>query len=339
MDHWFSKNLPSKFLIYVALVAFVSFGSVYFYVWKCLAYDKLPVADDGYELFVEPGTSLRQFINQLQTSGIVNHPDLLLVYVILSNNASHIKAGEYKISPGTTSLQLLDQVVAGLVTQYPFTIVEGLQTRQVLEKLQQHPKIKATLVGKSSIEIIKELNIPVEHLEGIFLPETYFFKAYTTDLEFLRRAYFSMQKKLDLAWQQRDPDCILKSPFEALILASIIEKESSVKGEYAEISGVYQRRLVNGMKLQADPTVIYALQDKLTGPLLIKHLSLDSAYNTYKFKGLPPTPIAIPSMAAVDAALHPAPGESLYFVATGAGDHVFSKTLAEHNKAVRKMRH
>lgn len=338
MDHWFSKNLLSKFFITITLAVVAMASVIGGYGWKCLARDGLIVPVTGYEFYIEPGTSLRQFSNGLHSAGLIKHPSFFRWYVILTNNANNLKAGEYRILPGDTALQFLDKVLAGLVTQYSFTIVEGLQTAQVISLLQQHPKIKTTLEGLSEADIIKNLNISTKSLEGIFLPDTYFFDAYTTDVDFLRRAYFSMEQKLQLSWAQRDPKCILKSPYEALILASIIEKESGLKSEYAEISGVYQRRLAKGMRLQADPTVIYAMQDKLKGPLLRKHLTLDSPYNTYKITGLPPTPIAIPSMAALEASLHPESGDTLYFVATKNGGHVFSSTLQDHNAAVKAAR-
>lgn len=315
-------------------------SSIFFvYAWKRIYYDKITVSDFGCEICIEPGTSLRQFTNQLYAKNISQSPYLLRWYGIITNCANNIKAGEYKIETGMTLKDVLSKVVAGDVNNYAFTIVEGLQTSQILSELQQHPKIKATLAGLTPDQIISKLDLPLIHLEGMFLPDTYFFEAGTSDVDFLRRAYYCMDQKLKELWKDRDPECILDSPYDALILASIIEKESSLKSEYAEISGVYQRRLIAGMRLQADPTVIYALQDQLDGPLLRRHLRIDSPYNTYRFVGLPPTPIALPSMAAIEAALHPAPGESLYFVATGTGGHIFTNTLTDHNKAVEKLRY
>ncbi len=338
MDHWFSKKLLIRYTRDV-LIACVLVSSVFFiYAWKRLSYDKLSVPDFGCEICIEPGTSLRQFTNQLYSRKIIDNPRLLRWYGVVTNRANHIKAGEYKIEAGMNSIDILNKVVAGDVNHYAFTIVEGLQTLQILWELQQHPKIKATLTGLTPNEIITKLELPIVHLEGLFLPDTYFFEAGTTDVDFLRRAYYSMDQKLLDLWQDRDPECVLDTPYEALILASIIEKESGLKSEYAEISGVYQRRLTSGMRLQADPTVIYALQDQLAGPLLKTHLRIESPYNTYRLPGLPPTPIALPSLAAVEAALHPASGESLYFVATRTGGHIFSKTLVEHNKAVQQVR-
>jgi len=311
----------------------------YSYVWKQLFYDPLPVKNEPVYFVVEPGTSLSQLTRKLSKEQILQHPNLVRWYAIFKGYANSIKVGEYKIVPSTTSKELLDMLVQGQVTKYAFTIVEGWRSAEVLAALAQHPKLKHELAGLSDKEILAKLSIPFTHLEGLFLPDTYYFNAFTSDVEFLRRAYSAMQEKLQVTWSNRPKDSILKTPYEALILASIIEKESGVLDEYREISGVYQRRLIKRMRLQADPTVAYFWGDKLPqGKLYFKHLKIDSPYNTYMRYGLPPTPIALPSIKALEAALHPAPGETLYFVATGDGGHVFTKTLQEHNKEVSKFR-
>lgn len=337
MDHWSSRNSLISFLRYAVITVLVITGCMYAYTWKVLKHDSLRVSSEGYDLNIEPGTTLNQFTRQLHKSGLLSHPFLLRGYLIYKGNTKQIKAGEYHIDPGMSAVQLLNKVFAGAVTQYSFTIVEGWQSAQVIAALQQHPKITPLLQGLSQQEIIRKLEIPVGHLEGVFLPDTYFFSGKTTDIEFLRRAYAAMQEKIVQAWEQRDPQCVLENPYQALILASIIEKETSIKSEYAEIAGVFTRRLKKNMKLQADPTVIYGLQDKLEGPLLRKHLSINSPYNTYQNLGLPPTPIALPSLGAIEAALHPAGGDNIYFVATGDGGHIFTATLPEHNKAVQQL--
>lgn len=337
MDHWSSRNTLVSFLRYAILAVILIAGGLYAYTWKVLKHDSLNVPVGGYDLNIEQGTTLNQFTKQLHTSGLLSKPLLLRGYLIYKGNVKQIKAGEYHVEPGMSAIKLLDKVFAGAVTQYSFTVVEGWQTAQVIAALHQHPKITPLLAGLSQQEIIKQLDIPVQHLEGVFLPDTYFFSGKTTDVEFLRRAYIAMQAKLMQAWEQRDPQCILTNPYQALILASIIEKETNIKSEYAQISGVFTRRLQQGMKLQADPTVIYGLQDKLAGPLLRRHLAINTPYNTYQNLGLPPTPIALPSLGAIEAALHPADGENIYFVATGDGGHIFTATLTEHNKAVQQL--
>lgn len=292
----------------------------------------------GFELTIRPGSSFYKITEDLHKQKILSNPRLLRWYATLRGYANNIQAGEYLLSTGTNSLSLLDQLREGKVRQYTFTIIEGQRVSDVIKDLNQHPKIIATLKGLSEAEVIAKLNIDQANMEGLLWPETYFFTAQTTDLDLLRRATATMRQNLQTMWEQRDSAVTLKNSYEALILASIIEKESGVYDEFAEISGVYQRRLAKKMRLQADPTVIYALRTTLTGPLLTKHCSTDSKYNTYLYTGLPPTPIAIPSRQAIYAALHPAAGESLYFVASTNGRHVFSKSLAEHNAAVAKTR-
>jgi UPF0755 protein len=298
----------------------------------------LPIAQDGYLLQIKPGTSLKKLAKQLQQDHIIQLPGLLRWYAFSLGVETSIKAGEYKIKPGTSLSGLLSKVVRGEVEQYPFTIIEGWRSVNVIEALNANPKIRHTLQGLTESEILAQLAIPETHLEGIFLPDTYYFTADTTDVAFLRRAYNAMQQKLKAAWETRAPQVVLQSPYEALILASIIEKESGIYAEFPEISGVFQRRIQKGMRLQADPCVIYGLGSDFSGSLLKNDLKNDSPYNTYTRHGLPPTPIAIPSMRAIEAALHPAAGENLYFVATGDGHHVFSKDLSSHNLAVKESR-
>ena len=217
MDLWFSKNLSIRHLRFYTTVSILTLVLFVLYVWKVVAYDKLVVSASGYELRVVSGTSLRQFIRNLHNDGLLKHPNLVRLYLMYKGDVRQIKAGEYRVEAGTTALQLLDDVFSGFVTQYAFTIVEGWQTKQLLVALQQHPKIKPILRGLSTLEMIRKLDIAAENLEGIFLPDTYFFEAGTTDVDFLRRAYFSMNAKLQQAWEQRDKRCALKDQYQALI--------------------------------------------------------------------------------------------------------------------------
>jgi UPF0755 protein len=318
-------------LIAITLVLSISFS----YIWQNIFYKPLKMRARSYTFEVSPGTSLRQFTTQLYDAGILLHPYILRWYAVYKGYANSIKAGEYIITHGSTPIQLLNKVIHGDVAQYSFTIIEGSRSDEVIQALQNNPKISATLQGLSEQQIINRLAIPAVNLEGLFLPDTYNFTAHTTDIDFLRRAYLAMQKRLQAEWDSRAQNLIIKTPYEALILASIIEKESGLYTEYPEISGVYHRRLAKHMRLQADPTVIYALGNNYRGQLFKSDLKYDSRYNTYRYAGLPPTPIAIPSANAIAAALHPAAGESLYFVANGSGGHTFSKDLAGHNEAVQ----
>ena len=234
------------------------------------------------------------------------------------------------------ALQLLDDLVAGKVIQYALTIPEGLTFRQIMQLLRQQPELRHTLADDSPAAVMQAIGEPGQSPEGRFYPDTYHFPRGTTDVQFLRRAYRTMAGVLQQEWQARDTGLPYKTPYDALIMASIIEKETAVPAERERIAGVFVRRLEKGMRLQTDPTVIYALGQSYDGNIHRRDLSLDSPYNTYRHAGLPPTPIAAPGRDSIDAALHPAPGEELYFVARGDGSHEFSRTLEEHNRAVAR---
>lgn len=247
----------------------------------------------------------------------------------------NIKAGEYLLQPGDTPRAVVEKLNKGEVVSFQITFPEGWTLRQWLAHLHTYERIANTLEGKSDAEIIAALGLSLNHLEGWFFPDTYHFGSGESDVDILRRAYLKMAKVLDEEWQNRQSGLPINSPYEALILASIVEKETGVAAERQTIAGVFVRRLVKGMRLQTDPTVIYGLGADYRGNITRKHLRQATPYNTYKIDGLPPTPIAMPGRAAIHAALNPAPGEALFFVARGDGSHVFSATLEEHNKAVR----
>lgn len=288
---------------------------------------------------VARGTSMQRVAKDLQANRVINHPWYLRLHARLSGDARRIQAGEYLVNAQMTPRQLLADMVAGRVVQHSLTVVEGWTFRQLLGAVHAHPAIKVTLDGLSDTEIMARLGQPEQHPEGWFLPETYYFPSGTTDLAFLRRAHNAMRDALDAVWAQRQADLPFDTPYAALILASIIEKETGVAAERREVAGVFVRRLRRGMLLQTDPTVIYGLgAADFQGPLLRSHLRQDHSHNTYTRPGLPPTPIALPGRAALVAAVDPAPGETLYFVADGHGGHVFSRTLQEHNRAVQAYR-
>ena len=253
-----------------------------------------------------------------------------------SGRASQLKAGEYRLLPGLTASGLLDLLVSGKVVQYPLTIIEGWTFRQLRAAVREHPALRQTLAGLDDATVMAVLGRPGEHPEGRFFPDTYLFPRGTTDVEFLGRAYRRMSTALDEAWRQRSSGLPLKDPYQALVLASIVEKESGVAAERPQIAGVFVRRLQKGMKLQADPTVIYGLGDGFDGNLRRADLETDTPYNSYTRTGLPPTPIALPGKAALAAVIHPADTEALYFVAKGNGSHEFSATLEAHNRAVAR---
>jgi UPF0755 protein len=286
-------------------------------------------------LNVSPGMSLSSIARILVREGWIKHPYYLILEAKWRDKARLIKAGEYAIEPGTTQLSLLDKLVAGKVIQYSLTIPEGLTFKEMSDLVTGSQDLVHTLDSTEPEQIIQQLEFLKSHPEGLFYPDTYHFPRGTTDLEFFHRAYQTMQQTLEQEWQQRALGLPYTTPYEALIMASIIEKETAEPSERDRIAGVFVRRLQKGMKLQTDPTVIYAMADSYEGNIGRRDLYIDSPYNTYVYSGLPPTPIASPGRAAIRAALQPADGNELYFVARGDGTHQFSSTLGEHNRAVR----
>lgn len=297
----------------------------------------LPLAPSGLVLELAPGSGIRQLTQQLtQQAGLSGRGWYLELYARLHGLAPRLQAGEYALTPGTTPRQLLEQIAAGRVVQYALTVVEGWTFAQLLQALAAHPKLQHTLTGLSAAQIMERLGVAEGDAEGWFLPDTYHFPKGFSDAAFLRRSRHAMEQALANAWQQRSADLPLRDAYQLLILASIIEKETAINAERAQISGVFIRRLRLGMRLQTDPTVIYGLGAAFDGNLRRRDLEQDTPYNTYTRSGLPPTPIALPGRAALQAAAQPAVGDSLYFVADGNGGHIFSRSLEEHNRAVRR---
>ena len=285
---------------------------------------------------VEPGTNVARIARDLSGRRILERPVYLVWHARMSGKSASIKAGEYALSPGMTAVEMLDLFVSGRVVQRSFTIVEGWTFQQLFDAIRNSPHLGNTLEDRSAASVMSQIGHPEEHPEGRFLPDTYHFPKGTTDREFLVRAYDTMAKYLQDAWNARDLGLPLVSPYEALILASIVEKETAVEAERTRVAGVFLKRLGKGMRLQTDPTVIYGLGAAFDGNLRRRDLQTDTPYNTYTRKGLPPTPIANPGSASIDAVLHPYIDGSLYFVAIGNGSHHFSTTYEEHAKAVFK---
>lgn len=283
---------------------------------------------------VKQGDSLSHVGKRLHSKGLISQPYWFKVLAYLNQMDTKIKAGEFTIRAGATPETILETLVAGDVNQYSITLIEGWTFKQALTALENNQFLKHTLSNVSEQEILSKLGISQKHPEGLFLPETYFFTNNTTDFEILRRAHHNMQEVLDHEWQNKSDELPLSSAYEALILASIVEKETALEEERATIAGVFVRRLQKGMRLQTDPTVIYGMGDRFKGNIRRKDLRTDTPYNTYTRDGLPPTPIALPGKAAIHAVLHPAEGDALFFVANGKGSHVFSATLKQHNRAV-----
>lgn len=291
----------------------------------------------GTEIYdVKPGMTLRSFARELGERGVLpeSHSFVLLAYVTGHNR--HMKSGEYRFRDGITAWELLDQVVAGRVIEYPVVLVEGWTFRQFMQAIEEAPKLTHTLAGLAPAAIMQRLGHPGETPEGRFFPDTYYYSAGQTDLRILANAYDKMQRMLEQQWERRDADLPLKNPYEALILASIVEKETGRADERNMIAGVFVNRLRHEMRLQSDPTVIYGMGEGFDGNIRLKDLRRDTPYNTYTRRGLPPTPVAMPGRDSLYAVLHPAATNALYFVSRGDGSHVFSATLEEHNQAVIK---
>lgn len=295
-----------------------------------------PSAHGGTIIHVANGTNLKQIADELQSRGIIQQAWPLRVYGRLRGNAGQLKAGDYRLKPKDTPVELYQSIIDGDVITHSITVVEGTTYADLRRKLREAEDLTQTLDGISDEELAEKLGIESGHLEGQFLPETYFYTGSDSDFTLLKRLHGKLKQALDKAWAGRDPDISIKTPYEALILASIIEKETQLANERTLVSGVFDRRLKKGMRLQTDPTVIYGIVN-YDGNITRAHLTTDTPYNTYTRHGLPPTPIALPSQAAIEAAVHPDKGKSLYFVADGHGGHVFSETYATHQKAVQAL--
>ena len=285
---------------------------------------------------INPGASLFSVAAELKERGWFAYPVYLTIEGRLRNVAGSLKPGEYRVAPGATAASLLETIVAGKVMQHSLTLLEGWTFRQIMAALRERPQVEKTLDSADPRRVMAETGYPGHAAEGRFFPDTYYFTAGETDAELLRRAYRRMETVLAEEWERRAGGLPYQSPYQALIMASLVEKETAVDEERGKIAGVFVRRLEKNMRLQADPTVIYALGEDYDGDIRRKDLSLDSPFNTYRRRGLPPTPIAAAGRASIRAALQPEWGTALYFVATGDGGHHFSDTLAEHNRAVAR---
>lgn len=285
---------------------------------------------------VEPGTPVQRVAQELAARGLIERPLYFRVAARATGYARRIQAGEYLVETSISPYRLLEKMVAGDVKTYSVTVIEGWTFAQMMQAIRKHDAIRHTLSGLEPGEIMARLGHPEQHPEGRFFPDTYQFPRGTADVELLERAHDRMARVLEEEWAARSDGLPIDTPYEALILASIIERETGVPDERDRIAGVFVERLERGMRLQTDPTVIYGLGDEFDGDLRYRDLREDTPYNTYTRSGLPPTPIALPSRPSIHAALHPERRGELFFVSTGDGHHVFSKTLEEHNKAVVK---
>ena len=328
----------SKLFLLLVLAALVAGGV---YVWQRytgFANSHLSGITSGETLVVERGDSLSSVVAKLRKAGV--HVGHRLEWQALARElgaANRIQAGEYALAPSMTPRDLLIALRDGRVLNRRFTIVEGWNIRELRAALARNTEVGHETGNLDDAALMAKLGHAGQHPEGRFLPETYLFVRGDTDLDILQRAYVAMQHALDKAWADRAQPSVLRTPDEALILASIVEKETGVADERPQIAGVFTRRLKIGMRLQTDPTVIYGMGSAYAGNIRRADLLADTPYNTYTRTGLPPTPIAMPGLDALRAVVRPAEGESLFFVAVGdgSGRHVFTRTLAEHQAAVQ----
>ena len=327
-----------KSLLSSLLVLFIIAAAIVAYDYQQFIQSPLNVETDKPVLLdVRSGRSIKSIANELASKNITSRPNYLAWMARINGQAKLIQAGEYVIDSGMTPEQFLNILVSGKVRQYSFTIIEGWSVSQVLDAVSSNDNIKHLIGTASATELMAKLDQPdVLHAEGWLFPDTYYFVRGESDINILLRAHNAMKQNLEQAWKNREKGLPYKTAYEALIMASIIEKETGKVEERQEIAGVFVRRLRKGMRLQTDPTVIYGIGEKYDGNIRRSDLRRDTPYNTYTRSGLPPTPIAMPGRAAIEAALHPAKGNSLYFVAKGDGSHVFSSTLKQHNEAVIK---
>ncbi len=318
-------------LILMAAGALVWWWDFSLFMQRPLAAGQAP-----FQYTVASGYSIRRIAADLNRAGVLRKPAYWELYARAIGAARQVHIGEYTIDPSLTPPQLLRRFTTGRVIQYSFTLIEGWTFRQLRAALHADPVLVRTLHEATDDEIMEAIGAPGVHPEGRFLPDTYLFPRGTTDRDFLRRAYHSMRVELERQWRDRDPDLVLESAEQALILASIVERETAVAAERTTIAGVFSERLRRRMYLQTDPTVIYGMGEAYQGRIRYRDLRRDTPYNTYTRKGLPPTPIAMPSRESIVAVCHPRYTGALYFVARGDGTHQFSKSLEEHNQAVIK---
>ena len=325
----------TRLLGLVFVTALLAVGTAWWWLNEPLSLN-LQQGAQVLDLEIEPGTSANTVAEVVTGSGVALPIPLLQAWFRLSGQARQIKAGSYEITPGMTPRTLLSMLVRGDQALKSVTLVEGWNFSQVRAALQKAEQLAPESAALSPEMIMEKLAMPGVYPEGRFFPDTYTYAKGASDLAVLKRAARAMDKRLDAAWAMRSPDTPLKTANEALILASIVEKETGKPADRSQIAGVFTNRLRVGMLLQTDPSVIYGLGDKFDGNLRKRDLQTDTPYNTYTRAGLPPTPIAMPGRAAMLAAVQPAPTKALYFVARGDGSSQFSASLDEHNRAVNK---
>ncbi|MGF2685118.1 endolytic transglycosylase MltG [Marinobacter sp. DUT-3] len=327
-----------KLLISVICVLVLAVSGSALWVWQGLNTLDIPVAlEEPVLLDVPSGTGFGQVARMLETEGFLKDSLWLRIHGRLNPEVVQVKAGEYEIVSGMTPRDIVLKMVAGDTKQWSIQFIEGWTFRDMRQALANSKRLKKETTDWSDEAIMEAVGAEGEHPEGRFFPDTYAFTGSETDLDLLRRSFERMERVLAEEWGNRAEDLPYDSPYEALIMASIVERETGAPHERGQVAGVFVRRLQKGMRLQTDPTVIYGMGDRYIGRITRKDLRRHTPYNTYRIDGLPPTPIALPGREAIHATLNPEDGDTLYFVARGDGTHKFSRTLSEHQKAVREF--
>lgn len=324
-----------KFIKYFFVLGFIAaLGlSAWFYHYAKTPLKLLPEAQ---EITIKPNSGLKSIANQLVDQKVITNALPFVILVRILGKETYLQAGEYTLIKNISPYQLILSLNHGKSTQGSITFIEGKTFKEMRAKLARNDSVKSTITNLSDVEVMRIVGRGEKHAEGLFFPDTFYFDRNTTDIVLLKRSYEIMQNKLSQAWANRSSGLPYKDSYDALIMASIIEKETGKSSERTTIAGVFLNRLRIGMRLQTDPTVIYGMGDKYNGNIRKKDLQTDTAYNTYTRDGLPPTPIAMPGLASIEAALHPEKTKALYFVGRGDGSHEFTSSLVEHNRAVAK---
>lgn len=319
------------FVLFLLVCGWFGFQWFHFLGSPLVSYDKQPV-----NILLSPGSSVKKLAYSLKQQKLLEHPLFFVLFVRFSGVEHALKAGEYVVDPGVTPRQLVQKMVKGEALRHALTVVEGWTFAQIIAALNSNPYIKHTIQNLTVAEIMEKIGHFGEAPEGRFAPDTFLFSGDMTDVDLLLSSYQLMQKRLKTAWDSRDLNVPYHCPYEALIVASLIEKETAIAQEKPLIAGVILKRLNKGMALQVDPTVIYGLGDKLIGKLKKSDLQIDTQYNTYTRRGLPPTPISMPGIESIEAALHPIASTYWYYVAKGDGTHKFSDSLENQSEAIKK---
>ncbi len=333
-------SLSKKHCMTVVAVVFIGFALVGATLGSALwhwATAPLSFARAPLDFTIKPGMSLKSVVHELKRNGVPVQPLLFEGLARVLGVSAQLKAGNYALPEGISPYSLLQKIVMGDVHQYALKVVEGWTFSQMRAAIDQSPTLTHQTALWSDAQLLREIDAAQIHPEGLFFPDTYFFDEASSDLALYKRAYRLGQQRLEQAWGRRALDLPYQTSYQALIMASLIEKETGQEQDRPFVSAVFANRLRVGMPLQTDPSVIYGLAKSYTGDLTRKNLRMDTAYNTYTRRGLPPTPIALPGMASLEAAMHPANSPALYFVSRGDGSSEFSKTLSEHNRAVDKF--